>query len=374
MRNLEKSRQKLDSAPKLNAKMRLALFAGISTLIIAICILVYIFGPPAYVYENSDWGAWSYTPDYNTTKWNILLDAHSHEKTNGGLLTYGGDGGYLTPEQNILWHISLGYNAMILTDHNTYENVEETIRIAEEKYASKIVVLPGCEWTTTTIHCNLVFPPDAPIESYSYIVPPKGEITNETIRKMINQTHAAGGIVIVNHIPWTLRVLGVNASREALLSGGADYIEIVNQNEWDNDSYKFCLENGMGMVFGSDMHWPVEVYGYTLMNASSFTAQAVFDELKNKRTEVLYIPHGTPYEVEHKLSLAFVALRPLMQIGAMFAYYIDGIANIDWMGLGVFLAYLYVAFGILELFREKTIQRICRECGKRLSKGKRMKR
>ena len=188
---------------------------------------------------------------------------------------------------------------------------------------------------------------------------------------MINDTHAAGGIVIVNHILWTGRMLGVNASRDALLEWGADYIEVVNQNEWDNDSYKFCLENGMGMVFGSDMHWPVEVYGYTLMNAGNFTAQAVFDELKTKRTELLYIPQGTPYEVEHKLNPAFVALRPLMQVGAMFAYYVDGVSRIDWLGLGVFLAYLYGAFGIIELFREKAIQKICRECGKRLKKEKR---
>lgn len=347
--------------------IRLGVFAVVSTLFIAACAFAYALGPDSYIYENSDWEGAKYSPDYNTTKWNILFDSHSHAKTDGGFFTNGGDGGYLTPEQNILWHISMGFNAMAISDHNTYENVEEIMRIAREKYSDKIVVLPGCEWTTGTIHCNLIFPPDAPIESYENILPPKGEITNSTIQEMINATHAAGGIVIVNHIPWTLRVMNSNISRDSLLEWGADYIEIVNWNEWDNESYKFCLENEMGIASGTDMHWPDEIFGYTLMNSSKFTAEAVFSELKERRTDVLYIPWGVPYEVEHKLNPAFVALRPFMQIGAMFAYYIDGIAKIDWLGLGVLLAYIYGAFGIFELVREMGVKKIRAEFEKHLA-------
>lgn len=48
----------------------------------------------------------------------------------------------------------------------------------------------------------------------------------------------------------------------------------------------------MLVVTGSDMHKPEPAYGWTIANPESFTTEAVWKELINKRTSFLFDPEG----------------------------------------------------------------------------------
>jgi predicted metal-dependent phosphoesterase TrpH len=323
--------------------IRIFWFTFFGAVIIAGTVVSSVFSPAYHVYSNDDWDDFSYTPTYNTTKYNILFDSHSHTLASDGKLT---------PEQNILWHIAMGFNAMALTDHHNYDNCAEIIKIAREKYSDKIVVLPGTEWTTYRIHMNLIFPPDA--TGYEHLVSRSGWTpTDDDIKNIIKDTHGFGGIVIVNHIPWSHRTMGVDKhpTRLQLLDWGVDYIETVNEAEWDQESYDFCIANGLGLIAGTDMHSPGKVWGYTLMNVSEFSEAAVFNALKNRETDVLFLQQGTPYDVEHPVNPVYVWTRPLTAVGSIFTSYFGGLDNIDWLGIGIMAMYLYGIFIIAELIR-----------------------
>ena len=57
----------------------------------------------------------------------------------------------MSPEDNILWHIANGYNAMVISEHNNLEGALVTQKLAREKYNDKIKVLIGTEYV------NLLF-------------------------------------------------------------------------------------------------------------------------------------------------------------------------------------------------------------------------
>ena len=210
----------------------------ITWILIGVSIPFAFGGYPQYKYTDSDWDGFSYTPEYNHSSWNILLDAHSH--------TLASDG-YLTPRQNLLWHISMGFNAMILTDHNTFANVEEIRQIARDEFNDTIKVFVGLEWTTDRLHMNIILPPNVTQVQYeplitfqSYTYTP----TDEEIQNFIQATHALGGVVTINHILWSEDYCKNQPTRQQLFDWGIDYIEIVNENTYDNESYYFCLDNG----------------------------------------------------------------------------------------------------------------------------------
>ena len=89
-------------------------------------------------------------------------------------------------------------------------------------------------------------------------------------------------------------------TRENLLEWGVDYIEIVNddsqpENVFDQESYDFCMKhNGeIGMLTGTDMHKPDGlvsggVHGWTLLYLKEFTEGALLEDLRKKKTNILY--------------------------------------------------------------------------------------
>ena len=176
-----------------------------------------------YVYNDTDWDDFSFTPQYNHSEWNVLLDPHSH--------TYYSDG-HLSPRQNILWHIAMGFNAMVLSDHNTFEGVEEIRNIARTEFNDSIKVFVGMEWTTDRIHMNIILPPDVTAEEYealvtfsSYAYTP----TDEEIQEIIDSTHDLGGVITVNHIPWSMDYTTNHPTRQQLFDWGIDNIEVIKE-------------------------------------------------------------------------------------------------------------------------------------------------
>lgn len=57
-------------------------------------------------------------------------------------------------EQAMEWALTMGYNAVVLTDHNTMEGVREAVRLTEvdERFRGKLVVIPGLEYTSCRVH------------------------------------------------------------------------------------------------------------------------------------------------------------------------------------------------------------------------------
>ena len=299
--------------------------------------------PGEYKYSDTDWDDFSYSPNYNKTEWNILFDSHSH--------TYFSDGD-LSPRQNLLWHISLGFNAMALTDHNTFEGIDEIRQIARTEFNDTIKVLIGIEWTTDRCHLNFILPPDTLEEDYNQLISFSSYTytpTDQEIQDIIDDVHSLGGIVIVNHYIWSEDYCRDQPSRESFRDWGVDYFETINEGYYDNETYYFNLNNGLGQIAGTDMHEAEPVYAYTTMNVTTFTEQAIFDELKAKRTGLLYDGIPSPYDVEHEVSLAYIMLYPFIKLGEMF----EGMYSSGSFGpmLAVFFSYAYGGFILFEILR-----------------------
>lgn len=314
---------------------RFLTFFIVSAGIIAGTVLVRSFPPPSVLYSDIAFN-WTYTPpEWNSSEYLILLDSHSH--------TYHSDG-ILSPEQNILWHKAHGFNAAVITDHHAVVGSLEALAIAQEKHPD-FIVITGMEWTTSRIHMNLV----GITENVPY---PLGTPTDHDIQVAINATHAQGGVVIVCHIPWSTEGtpprMPTHPTRDQLLAWGVDYIEIVNEHTYDHESEVFCTDNGVGKITGTDMHGPDHVVGWTALNATSFTAGAVMDALRARKTMVIYNATGsldfsTP-PVDNPLH---VPLRPIIYIGNAFVdMYYGGPVVIT---LGVL--YLLGAFLVAEALR-----------------------
>lgn len=248
------------------------------------------------VYSDRDWkDAIPHVPlGYDKSKYNIVFDQHSHTIFSDGALTI---------KQNVEWHIAMGFNAIAITDHNNMHHLEEIGKVRKEYVERGILILSGIEITTNKIHLNLLG-----LSNWKTKISYK--TTDELLFKMINKAHDQDGIVVCDHIPWSLYEFKMknHPSRETLLKWGIDYIEIINddskpENVFDYESYDFCIKhnNKIGMITGTDMHKPDDlagggVHGWTLMNINEFSEEALLEELRKKQTDIIYskIPYLDP--------------------------------------------------------------------------------
>ena len=226
--------------------------------------------------------------------YNVRLDAHSHTTKSDGRLE---------PSQLVDWGISSGYNVMIITDHQTVSGglaAREYVQNSNDR-SEKMLIIPGMEHTSCRIHMNLI--------GIEENIPLCGESKSGTcswptdleIQQVIDMTHAAGGIVMVNHIPWSSTLQSYrNVSRlqrhpsiEELLAWGVDAVEVVNHDTFDLPSYQFARKNNMTILSGSDTHFPGPNYAWTILNVPDINQVAVMEELKQGRTSVLFDARGT---------------------------------------------------------------------------------
>jgi hypothetical protein len=226
-------------------------------------------------------------PGYDKSRHNVVFDHHSHTIYSDGTLTV---------RQNIEWHKIMGYNALAITDHNNMRHRDDLLEIKEEYAQKGIILFSGFEWTTIRIHLNFLG-----ISKWDERVPYKPK--DEKIIEEIENVHAQGGIVVCNHIPWSIIEAKYknHPTQEKLLEWGIDYIEIVNddclpENVFDQESYDFCLNNkgNIGMLTGTDMHDPYNlaskgVHGWTLLNLKEKTEENLIKKLRKKDgTTILY--------------------------------------------------------------------------------------
>ncbi|MFW9875737.1 MAG: CehA/McbA family metallohydrolase [Candidatus Thorarchaeota archaeon] len=245
------------------------------------------------VYSDNDWEDVTphIPPGYDKMKHNIVFDQHSHTIFSDGALTI---------KQNVEWHIAMGYNVLAITDHNNMRHLEKIEKIRREYREQGILILSGIEITTNRIHLNLLG-----VSNWENKI--RYKTSDSLIIETINRAHDEDGIVVCDHIPWSLYEFKMknHPSRETLLEWGIDYIEIINddskpENVFDYESYEFCNEHKdrIGMITGTDMHRPDGlisggVHGWTILNIKEFTEEILLEELRKKQTDIIY--SKTPY-------------------------------------------------------------------------------
>jgi hypothetical protein len=299
-------------------------------------------------YSDSSWAnipAYS-PPGYNQTLYNVVLDQHSHTIYSDGVLTV---------RQNIEWHISMGYNCIVISDHDTMENQADINALKAEYLARGVIIIQGMEHSSPILHMNI-------IGLQEWTVDLNGTSPEENAQLAIDYAHSQDAVVTINHIPWSINQAhkANHPSRETILSWGVDYIEIVNddslpENVYDSESVIFCETNPIGQITGTDMHAPLflasgAVHGWTLLHVDEFTEEAVMEELRNHRTTIIYDEVGLTDHGDYTGHPAYFWLRPLIAFGGIFLslYRWD---QVNWPGVAVYLLYLFGIFLIAEIYR-----------------------
>ncbi|KAI7826813.1 Polymerase/histidinol phosphatase-like protein [Kickxella alabastrina] len=297
----------------------------LSIIVILLLVAVGDNGMPAHAgkYDSMEFD-WQLDPrsylkpmNPNFTQYNILLDAHLHTTYSDGVLS---------PKQAVEFALANGYNAVIVTDHQTVDGALAARAYAEEHLQGRMTVIPGMEYTCCRIHMNLIG-----INESVPVHPPSP--SDAELKAVIDKVHGMGGLVIVNHIPWSnTTVLPWDAprlpnhpTREQLLDWGVDGFEVVNQNTVDLRSYQFVQEHSSRLVglTGSDMHYPGSSYAWTTINAKSTSAKDILDEIRARRTSFLLDASGTRPVQDPPYSQSYFRYAPWGLLGDYFHGYAD---------------------------------------------------
>ncbi len=306
--------------------------------IIAGSVLMNIFGPSQKLYRDDNWANLtpSTVPYENISQYNVVFDQHSHTLHSDGVLTV---------KQNIEWHISMGFNCVVITDHNTLSQKYNIDEVKAEYLARNVIIILGMEWTTNRIHMNF-------LGLTEWNLPIPSNPTDQEIQEAINEAHRQNAVATVNHIPWSLNVAGMTThpTRDQLRAWGIDYIEIVNENTWDNESNNYCDTYGLGKITGTDMHTPGTVHGWTLINITIFTEANIMTALRNKITIIVYNEAGVADRGVYADNPWYYVVRPIAEFGGLFVNLWTG-SGLDWAGVIAYLSYALAIFGLFEIYR-----------------------
>lgn len=327
--------------------IRFLLFAAVVGSIVGASLAAYGGKKRYYIYGDK---AWDSIPVYQVLEkdspYNIVLDQHSHTLHSDGTLTV---------RQNVLWHIAMGYNAMFVTDHNTLDNKQEVAALQEE-FKDKILIMQGIEWSTDRIHLNFLGIDEWDFEAF----PIKKKPTDAEIKAAIDEAHRLGGLVTFNHVLWyTNKNI---PTRQQCFEWGIDYIEVVNSDcykteFYDPESVAFCQEKGIGQITGTDMHLPNyinannRIHGWTLLAAEDFTKESVMQQLRERKTTILYSPEGTPLLGEFPTKTGYKMALPFIKTGQYLKEIYIGQGNVDYAAIGLVSLYCIIVFIIGEGLR-----------------------
>lgn len=229
--------------------------------------------------------------DLQKKEYSVFLEMHSHTTHSDG---------NLNPEQIVDWAFAYGFNALVVSDHNTL-----TGALAAQSYANtvynvdssnpRILVIPAIEHTTCRIHMQIVGL-TSPIPA-----PKKAFPTDAELQSVIDQAHAQGALVFANHLPWSLGTernynvptLQHHPTREQLLDWGIDGFEILHDGKLDLPTLLFARKHGMPLISSTDIHTAEDVpYGWTLIKDTPLNVPAILEKLKNGETSFASHPTG----------------------------------------------------------------------------------
>ncbi|KAJ1912564.1 hypothetical protein H4219_005549 [Mycoemilia scoparia] len=296
---------------------------GITLLVFLVLFLIMIPVSTQMTKDSTDYSKaqfnWTTDPrsyltpmDPDFGNYNILLDAHSHT-------TY--SDGKMTPEQLVEYSRANGYNALIVTDHQTVSGGLAAEKYALEKYPGEFIVIPGMEYR---IHMNFI--------GINQTIPVHPAFpTDQDMREVIDKVHEMGGMVIVNHIPWSTKIelpwniatLPDHPTRQTLMDMGVDGFEVINVSTFDLPTYQLLQrpenKNRFSMVTGSDVHSPDTAYAWTVLNAREFTKDAILDEIRNRRTSLLFDAAGLRQKANIPSNPQFYVMAPITMLSLYFA-------------------------------------------------------
>jgi hypothetical protein len=261
----------------------------------------------------------THLPVMNSTfgNYNVLLDGHVHTLVSDG---------NLLPEQVVDLAYLNGYNAIVVSDHNTLMGGKLAQLYAQDKYKDRLIVIPGQEYSTCRIHMNI-------IGVNQTIKPDKPFPTDQELREVVDRVHRLGGLITVNHVGWSNTTtppfleatLPSHPSRETLLQMGVDGIEVVNGKTLDMQSYLFHQRNTdkMFAITGSDLHSMDSAYAWTVLNATEFTEQGILTQLRNRRTSFLLDSGGTRMRAYPDYTQQWTVFGSLLLMGDYFSSFYD---------------------------------------------------
>ncbi len=328
---------------------RLLLFTLVSAIVLGASVAAYMEKPPQYLYSDGTWDSIRYVPPEaaaakDPAKAQVLLDGHSHTTFSDG---------EMTPEQALRWHMAMGFNACVASDHDSLDGAVAVRAAARNNYNDTIKVILGVEWTSSRVHLNLIGV-STEFEQYFLANPPKVPFSpsDEEVRAIIEATHAHGGLVQVNHF----NEAPGRPTFDQLLSWGIDIVEIINGASEEisfpaAEAFADAHSSQLGKIAGTDVHEPRRVHAWTALNVSAFTEGGIFAQLADRNASVLFDRIGTPDPPAAPENPAYTALLPLIYVGSALArIYEDGEA-INAAGVVMLLVYLFGAFVIAELVR-----------------------
>ncbi len=324
--------------------LHIAVYVVIVGIVLAGSVLLRTFGPPRFIYTDNSWDNVSPYILETEVQYDVLLDQHSHTKYSDGKLTV---------KQNIEWHIALGFTVVVITDHNTLKNSEE-IQMFADVYKNECIVIQGMEWTTNRVHLSLIG-----IKEWNLKIPRNP--TDQEIRQTIDEVHRQNGTVTFNHPGFTRRIADQSVPSNAeLMSWGVDFIEVINGVDFDEDSYDFVQQHNdtIGMISGTDMHSPQpedggRVHAWTALNVTSFSEEAIMDELRLHRTTVVTNQFGIERHGKSEYNKYYDFLSLFYNLGdVMIFYQLRNDQSYDGFGriiLNVFLSYSALIFVVVEV-------------------------
>ncbi|KAF8468324.1 Polymerase/histidinol phosphatase-like protein [Kalaharituber pfeilii] len=229
--------------------------------------------------------------------YSVFLEMHTHTTHSDG---------DLSPEQVVDWALAYGFNAVVVSDHNTLSGGLAAQKYANERYntpaETSILVIPAIEYTTCRIHMALI--------GLTKPIPPPSAAwpSDEDLQSVIEQTHAQGGIVVVNHIPWSLGtengynvpVIQHHPSKEDLVKWGVDAFEILHARTLDLPTLLFARKHKMPLISSTDLHSPEEVpHGWTVLKDTPLTIPAILKRLRKGETGFVMHPVDTGKVVQY---------------------------------------------------------------------------
>lgn len=182
----------------------------------------------------------------------LLAEFHTHTTHSDGRLT---------PAQVVDWARAYAFDVLFVTDHNTLSGGLQAQAVAEATNphhgVRPLLVIPGLEYTCCRIHMNL-------LGINETIAPSTPWPSDADLRAVIARTHALGGVVVVNHLPWSMSLeygrdvptLQRHPTRQQLTEWGVDSFESVSEGVLDLATARWVHSNGMPYVTATDLHDP----------------------------------------------------------------------------------------------------------------------
>lgn len=127
--------------------------------------------------------------------------------------------------------------------------------------------------------------------------------SDDLLNSLIKSVHDKGGLVIVNHLPWSLEEepgtkqprLPDHPTLEKLFEWGVDGIETIHRRTFDLPSYHFAVKHNMINIAGSDIHVPQPTYAWNILQVpdnQKISKESIMNELRNRRNTFIMDPTG----------------------------------------------------------------------------------